>query len=233
LLVAISMALTAPIYAPSAFHTALAALAAAAASTMLFVWPAEGTARWLMRGGAILLGLVALGMGFALLGKAFEGGRPYLLLIPLMALPVTISAFSWMAAPTRAGRGVLDRIAGFRQYLSITEEDRLQAMHPPEKTPQLFEKYLPYAIALKVENQWADKFASVLAAASVAGQAQTFGWYSGHSDPWRDADGFASQMGSALSSTIASASTAPGSSSGSGGGGSSGGGGGGGGGGGW
>jgi len=96
----------------------------------------------------------------------------------------------------------------------------------------LFEKYLPYAIALGVENRWADRFAGVLAAAAAQGQ-QGFGWYSGSGDPWSNPTSFADSMGSSLSSTISSASTAPGSSSGSGGGGSSGGGGGGGGGGGW
>jgi len=89
------------------------------------------------------------------------------------------------------------------------------------------------AIALEVENQWAARFASVLAAAAAAGHVTHMGWYSGHSDPWNDPDDFVDQMGSSLASTVSSASTAPGSSSGSGGGGSSGGGGGGGGGGGW
>ena len=96
----------------------------------------------------------------------------------------------------------------------------------------MFEKYLPYAIALGVENRWAERFAGVLAAAAAQGQ-QGFAWYSGSSNPWSNPTGFADSVGSSLASTISSASTAPGSSSGSGGGGSSGGGGGGGGGGGW
>jgi len=91
---------------------------------------------------------------------------------------------------------------------------------------------LPYAIALGVENSWADRFRSVLAAASVQGQ-QGFAWYSGSGNPWSDTGNFVDDVGSSLASTVSSASTAPGSSSGSGGGGSSGGGGGGGGGGGW
>ena len=61
----------------------------------------------------------------------------------------------------------MDRIAGFERYLSITEENRLEMLHPPEKTPELFERYLPYAIALGVENRWAGKFAAVLAAAAA------------------------------------------------------------------
>lgn len=183
--------------------------------------------------GAAIIGLVAIGIGMATIGAAVTSGRVLPLLVPMIALPVVISAFWWMAAPTKKGRAVLDQIAGFRRYLSITEEERLEQMHPPKKTPELFEKYLPYAIALKVENAWASRFTAVLAAAAATSQAQTMTWYSGHSDPWSDTDGFVDRMGSSLASTISSASTAPGSSSGSSGGGSSGGGGGGGGGGGW
>jgi uncharacterized membrane protein len=105
-------------------------------------------------------------------------------------------------------------------------------MTSPKDTPELFERYLPYAIALGIENRWAERFASVLAAAAAQGQSG-LAWYSGPNRPWDNPTGFAESVGSSLSSTISSASTAPGSSSGSGGGGSSGGGGGGGGGGGW
>ena len=129
---------------------------------------------------------------------------------------------------------MLDRIAGFRQYLSITEGDRLDRMTPPKDTPELFERFLPFAIALGVENRWAERFTGTLAAAAAAqGGQHGFAWYSGSSNPWDNPGDFVDSVGSSLASTISSASTAPGSSSGSGGGGSSGGGGGGGGGGGW
>ena len=139
-----------------------------------------------------------------------------------------------MSAPTKEGRGVLDRIAGFKQYLSITERERLDRMQAPEDSLQLFERYLPYAIALGVENRWADRYTGLLAAAAAApAAAQTFGWYAGIVQPVERHRRLRRFVGSSLASTISSASTAPGSSSGSGGGGSSGGGGGGGGGGGW
>ncbi len=140
-----------------------------------------------------------------------------------------------MPAPTVAGRQTLDQIEGFKLYLSTAEEKRLDLLNPPEKTPELFERYLPYAMALDCENAWNQKFAAVLAAAAAAGAAST--WYSstGHGGGY---GGMTSGLSDSLASTISSASTAPGSSSGSGGGsggggGSSGGGGGGGGGGGW
>ena len=60
-------------------------------------------------------------------------------------------------------------------------------MTMPQDTPEVFEKYLPYAIALGVENRWADRFAGVLAAASAQGQ-QGFAWYSGSSSPWSAPD---------------------------------------------
>ena len=95
-----------------------------------------------------------------------------------------------------------------------------------------FEKYLPYALALDVENEWNDKFADVLKKAGVD-QDYSPSWYSGTSWNKLGSAGLVSSLGASFSSAISSSSTAPGSSSGSGGGGSSGGGGGGGGGGGW
>jgi len=145
--------------------------------------------------------------------------------------------FHLLRAPTMDGRRLLDQIEGFRMYLSTVEEERLKVLHPPEKTPELFERYLPYALALDCENEWNAKFAAVLAAAAVAG-ATAPSWYSGSNWDAGRTGSFTDSLGSSLSSSVASASTAPGSSSGSsfgggGGGGSSGGGGGGGGGGGW
>jgi uncharacterized membrane protein YgcG len=155
----------------------------------------------------------------------------FVILPPVMAAGFASISFYILKAPTREGRQVMDAIEGFRQYLGVAEEARLQALHPPEKTPQLFEKFLPHAIALDVENAWAKKFAGVLAAAAAAGAASA--WYSGQNFSSNPV-GFAERLGGDLSSTISSASTAPGSSDGgSGGGGSSGGGGGGGGGSGW
>ena len=185
-------------------------------------------------GGALLIA-VSVFCGLAVM--AASGGGPLDLVPGIAAYVVSPLAFlgiHWLQAPTVTGRGIMDRIEGFRQYLGVAEEDRLNALNPPDKTPELFEKFLPYAIALDVENRWAKRFAGVLAAAGTGAAVST--WYAGNRD-WRDDPvGFANHIGGALSHTIASASSPPGSSDGgggSGGGGSSGGGGGGGGGSGW
>jgi uncharacterized membrane protein len=149
----------------------------------------------------------------------------------LVACAIAGIGFPWLKAPSRSGRKTMDQIEGFREYLSVAEEDRLNALHQPAKTPELFEKFLPYAIALDCQNAWAAKFAGVLAAAGTAAAATS--WYVGDRDWSSDPVSFADHLGGSLASTLSSSSTEPGSSSGSGGGGSSGGGGGGGGGGGW
>jgi uncharacterized membrane protein YgcG len=191
--------------------------------------------------GKCLLGVIAFAalavasvIGFPVFAQAMESGMGFPLVIPFLALPLVITCAWWISAPTKEGRAVLDRIAGFKQYLSITERERLDRMTAPEDTPEVFEKYLPYAIALGVENRWADRFQGILAAAAAdPARQQGFAWYVGSGSPWNNPTSFVNSVGSSLASTVSSASTAPGSSSGSGGGGSSGGGGGGGGGGGW
>jgi uncharacterized membrane protein YgcG len=138
-----------------------------------------------------------------------------------------------LKAPTLSGRKIMDQIEGFKLYLSVAEKERLNLLNPPEKTPALFEKYLPYALALDVENAWSEQFAEVLAKAGTEAQPYSPTWYSGSSWDSSRTSSFTDSLGSSFAGAISSSSTAPGSSSGSGGGGFSGGGGGGGGGSGW
>jgi len=137
-----------------------------------------------------------------------------------------------LRAPTTQGRLLMDQLMGFKLYLEVAEKDDLDRLKAPQKTPELFERYLPFAVALGVEQAWAEQFSEVFAGLD----AQRSGgyspaWYRGSFNPTR-LGGFAREMGGSFSTAIASSATAPGSSSG-GSGGSSGGGGGGGGGGGW
>ena len=133
------------------------------------------------------------------------------------------------------GRKLQDAIQGLRQYLSVAERDDLARMKAPPQTPQEFARLLPYAVALDVEETWADRFTTLLGAAAVT--AAVAGYYSTDSSSgFFGGSGLASSI-AGMDGTISSAATPPGSSSGGsgggGGGGSSGGGGGGGGGSGW
>ena len=149
---------------------------------------------------------------------------------------MNIAFFFLLRAPTPGGRMIMDRIEGFRLYLSVAEAERMNMHKAPDVTQQMFESYLPYAIGLGVEKPWSNAFAAHLARVAVDPQQSSHyhpGWYSG-SDWNIDRLGAAtSGLATAMSSSMASAMPAPQSSSGSSGGGFSGGGGGGGGGGGW
>jgi uncharacterized membrane protein YgcG len=146
--------------------------------------------------------------------------------------------YELLKAPTRAGRELLDKIEGFRRYINVAEKIELDYRYPGGRTPEVFEAYLPYTLALGIEQEWCEQFADVFEQNDQTGHIYSPKWYSGsHWNPV-DAGSFTSSLGSSFTSAISSSSTAPGSSSGmsggfSGGGGSSGGGGGGGGGGGW
>jgi uncharacterized membrane protein YgcG len=138
----------------------------------------------------------------------------------------------WLTAD---GARFIAELEGFKMYLKTAEEHRLNMLTPPERTPELFERLLPYAIALDLSNEWCYKFGDVL---------KTFdyrpGWYRSDHDfsEGISAAGFTTAFTS-LSTSFGqkvgsvSSSGSRGWSSGSGGGGFSGGGGGGGGGRGW
>jgi len=153
-------------------------------------------------------------------------------LVVLLLVVVNVVFFHLIKAPTLKGRRIMDQIEGLRKYLAVAEKERLNVLNPPEKTAALFERYLPYAMALDVENQWGQQFTRELAVRDrQTGYRPS--WYSGNRFSSSGLTDFTAGLGGAFTGAVAAASTAPGSSSGSGGGGSSGGGGGGGGGGGW
>ncbi len=178
------------------------------------------------------VGAGLIGPGLILAQGGFSPPLTILIGTAIVLGLLNVIFYQLLRAPTEMGQKLLDQIEGFRLYLSTAEEERLKVLHPPEKTPELFERYLPYALALDCENEWNAKFAAVLAAAAAAGAAAP-SWYSGRNWDFGRSGGFTDSLGRSLAASAAAASTAPGKSSGSRGGGSSGGGSGGGGGGGW
>ncbi|MEO6252012.1 MAG: DUF2207 domain-containing protein [Ferruginibacter sp.] len=146
---------------------------------------------------------------------------------------IVLKVFSkLLRAYSPEGQQLVDKIEGFRMFLSTADEKRFDMMSPPKRSLELYEKYLPFAIALNCEIEWGKKFEDIISTAIVGGAvASSFTQSFTH-----DNNNFSSSFSSSFSGAISSASTPPSSSSGGGSsfsGGSSGGGGGGGGGGGW
>lgn len=201
------------------------------------LWRQVFSGKWLMVLPALFMtafSIPFIGGEFFGLYVLFTEGSPLMAVLLLALVGVNYAFYRLLQAPTLAGRRLLDELAGFRMYLAVAEKDDLRVRRGPERTLQLFEKYLPYALALGVENAWAEQFSDLLAEAKAADATGTpLRWYNGPAWEGAGRSGFAGALAGGLSGAIASASNPPGSSSGGGGGGSSGGGGGGGGGGGW
>ena len=128
-----------------------------------------------------------------------------------------------MPARTVAGARALERVLGFEEFLRRVDAERFAKM----QTPEMFERFLPFAMAFRVEKRWAKAFEGIY--------REPPRWYVGSNSGPFNLNNFSSHLGDLSSRAESTMSSSPRSSGGSGfgGGGSSGGGGGGGGGGGF
>jgi len=75
---------------------------------------------------------------------------------------ITVAVFG-LVMPARTKEGVLARehILGLKSYLQVAEKDRLKFHNAPDKNPKTFEKFLPFAMVLGVEKEWAKQFEGI------------------------------------------------------------------------
>ena len=139
-----------------------------------------------------------------------------------------IFIFAWLLkAPSRVGRHIMDRLEGYKMYLGTAERESLNLINLPQLSPDLYEKHLPWALALGLDGKWTKIFERELQKAGMDPEQYRPAWYHG-SRHWNDAGFFNHGFAGSFASAIAASANPPGS-----GGGSAGSGGGGGGGGGW
>jgi uncharacterized membrane protein YgcG len=238
-LVILTMILTAPQSGTAGFMSVWLSMWSIGCAALLYAvykaWKLilSGRSKFNEKGSTIFLTIFSLPFlgawlfGFTMLAQAVSYTSIGVL---LTIIAVNLVFYQLLRAPTIQGRRIMDQLEGLKLYLAVAEKDRLNILNPPARTPALFEKFLPWALALDVEQQWSEQFSTqLLQTGAETGYSPT--WY--HSSRPFSPRLLAASLGSSLPQTISSSSTAPGSSSGSGGGGFSGGGGGGGGGGGW
>jgi uncharacterized membrane protein len=116
-----------------------------------------------------------------------------------------------MPARTIAGARAREATLGFKEFLGRVEEERYKKMIT---SPEMFERFLSYAMAFGVADKWAKAFQDIYREPPT--------WYSGGTGQF-NAISFASSISDMSSAAASSMSSSPGS-SGSSGGGSSGGG---------
>lgn len=209
----------------------------AMASAVRGLWGSNMFGKILIAGASILLGLNFLGGGLEILTSLAVNSAA---LAAFSIVLITVVFFVLMGAPTIQGRKIMDEIDGLKMYLDTAEKNRLNMVAEPPMTIERFERLLPYAIALGVEEPWSEHFEAELARNAVSDAPVGTGyqpvWYRGTSFAPGKIGATVSAAAAGMTAAMVAAQPVQASSSGfssGGGGGSSGGGGGGGGGGGW
>jgi Predicted membrane protein (DUF2207) C-terminal domain/Predicted membrane protein (DUF2207) N-terminal domain len=109
-----------------------------------------------------IFGGIAFGVVIAFAGTAFMtwlGMQQASAIIAGIVSALIVALFGYYM-PSRTIRGTreLEKVLGFQEFLSRVEGDRLNRI---VKTPEMFEKFLPYAMALGVEASWAKAFEGI------------------------------------------------------------------------
>ena len=107
------------------------------------------------------LGIVLAIAPFAIM--QFTGYKDVFSSVGLLIMCGIVSAIIWwlfarqMTSKTVKGGRTRVAVLGFQEFMNRVDADRLKRM-----PPDTFEKYLPYAMALGVEHQWAQAFAGIV-----------------------------------------------------------------------
>lgn len=170
---------------------------------------------------------------FSIIPMIFFNNINYSIIAILSFCVINIIFSKLLKQYTDQGNKILAQIHGFKMFLSATEKERINFFAAPDRTPENFEIYLPYAVAFDVEKKWTAQFKTIFEQLKEQNIQYSPYWYSARNFDAINIAHISSGINSSIHNLISSSTTPPGSISGYGSKGSSGGGGGGGGGGGW
>jgi uncharacterized membrane protein len=174
--------------------------------------PDEVMAKWIFLGAlAAFAGIMLAVLSTKMLWSRFS---TYMIIGVGLASALILFGFAeLMPVRTIAGARAREATLGFREFLSRVDSERFKKMIT---SPEMFEKFLPYAMAFGVADKWAKAFEDIYREPPT--------WYVGSTGTF-NAMSFSQSISSMSSAASSSMASSPGSSgSGSGGGGSSGGG---------
>lgn len=110
-----------------------------------------------MRNGFLIWGIIITLLLYMFLDITTTVG----IISAILSVIIVIIFSRFMSQRTAKGVLAKEQIFGLKEYLSVAEKDRIKFHNAPEKNPELFEKFLPYAMVLGVETQWAGQFADI------------------------------------------------------------------------
>jgi len=117
--------------------------------------------------GGIVVGFLSIWGAMPV--ATFLGMAPLPFIMAGILTAAIICVFGWfMPARTISGARALEGVLGFEDFLAHVESDRFNRM---VKTPEMFEKFLPFAMALGVERNWSKAFQNIY--------TQPPSWYQG------------------------------------------------------
>ncbi len=118
--------------------------------------------------GAIVTGVLLFFLGTAMSQKMGMAPAPFFVAAIFSA--GIIAGFGWfMPARTANGAKALAGVLGFEDFLTHVESDHMNRV---SQTPETFEKFLPFAMALGVEKKWVGAFQNIY--------SQPPSWYQGN-----------------------------------------------------
>ncbi|MBP7652381.1 DUF2207 domain-containing protein, partial [Candidatus Dependentiae bacterium] len=132
---------------------------------------------------------------FGLKELATNTGAGFIIIL-LLIIGINILFFYLLKAPTKTGRKIMDKIEGFRMFLETSDREILNRFPDYNVTYEIYEMFLPYAIALDLEHKWQKKFEALLSGITNTHNSKIY-WYHNF-----DNTSSFNQLGSHLSSGI-------------------------------
>jgi uncharacterized membrane protein len=118
--------------------------------------------------GAIFTGVILFFLGTMMSQRMGMAPAPFFVAAIFSA--GIIAGFGWfMPARTASGAKALAGVLGFEDFLTHVESDHMDRV---SQTPETFEKFLPFAMALGVEKKWVGAFQNIY--------SQPPSWYQGN-----------------------------------------------------
>jgi len=123
--------------------------------------------------GGFITGAFVTGVAIFLTGN-WLAQKTGMVVLPFFVAGITsgiiIAGFGWfMPARTADGAKALAGVLGFEDFLTHVESDHMNRI---SQTPETFEKFLPFAMALGVEKKWVGAFQNIY--------SQPPSWYQGN-----------------------------------------------------
>lgn len=82
----------------------------------------------------------------------------YIAIAGVLIMGILIFLQYVLPAKTEKGMEAYAHLLGLKKYIAVAEQDRINFVNAPEKNPQTFEKFLPFAILFELEKQWVKEF---------------------------------------------------------------------------